>query len=92
MVNDDLANTIRAIERSARRNGWDFADALAKSGLLLTESRRKALVAVDLDLLLYQLEQQQPTTFQMLGGGQPTVTDAANGVIEFIRMYRKMYE
>lgn len=83
---------VKTIQDAALRNGWDFAEALAQSGLLLTPLKRRQMSALVLDELLYQLEQQQPTTFMNLGGGQPTVTDGANGVLEFIRMYRKMFE
>lgn len=92
MVTEEVAKSIKVIYGAAMRNGWDFAEVLAKSGLLLTGSLRKDIEAAVLDLLIYQLEQQQPTTFQKLGGGQPTVADGVNGVIEFVKMYRKMFD
>lgn len=92
MVNEDIVRRIRIIETASIRNGWDFAEALERSGLLLTPQRRRSIVALEMDNLLYQLEQQQPTVFQNLGGGQATVADGARGVMEFIRMYRRMFE
>lgn len=91
MIDPATREMLRAIQERALRDGVNLFEAMDRAGFLVTETERRKIWVQCLTTLLQQINEQQVTTFVVLGGGQNTPLDTTRGLCEFIDFFMKRY-